>query len=72
MCVSCMSMRTRACDGVQCEFCGAHNGGKSEGDMDKERGRPAPKRLDLHEKKHVVILLLTSAASGTKKWVHNV
>lgn len=28
----------------------------------RERGRPASETLDLHEKKHVAILLLTSAA----------
>lgn len=38
--------------------------GEREGDTEKERGRPASKRLDLHEKKHVAILLLTSSASS--------
>lgn len=60
-------MRNREPKGVQYEFWGAHNGRRREEEMEKERGRPASKTLDLHEKKHVDILLLTSAASITTK-----
>lgn len=52
---------------VQFEFWGTNNGEGTEGETVKERGRPASKGPDLHEKKHVAILLLTSAASGTTK-----
>lgn len=48
---------------------GAHNGRRREGETEKERGRPASKRLDLHEKKHDAILLLTSAAGSAAKKV---
>lgn len=47
---------------VQCEFRGAHNGRRREAETEKERGRPASKSPDLHEKKHDAVLLLTSAA----------